>query len=101
MMFYDDYLETDVPSTKNDMTSTSKPLGWGMRHLMSFYISFFPRLQIWHLRWLVFILSVCHMHSQVPLALHLVFHGDAAAVFEKHYRLNDVDQHNKVRIPVH
>jgi hypothetical protein len=50
---------------------------------------------------MVSVQSVGDLHSQVPQVLHFLSHEDAAPIVETHLRLDDVDQDNAARIPVH
>jgi hypothetical protein len=47
---------------------------------------------IWRIQWQVSLQTVDDLHSQVPLVLYFLFHGDAVAKVKTHRRLDDVDQ---------
>jgi hypothetical protein len=72
----DDPLETDLRSASSGMDATDRQevlrgpsvgiVPILVQYRMSFSKALVPRLQLWHLHWLVSVQSVGDLHSQVP-----------------------------------
>jgi hypothetical protein len=95
----DDRLESGVRSLSSGVLrgfsiGTIPVLVW---YLVRFSMALLPYLQLWHLRGLVFIVSVSDLHSCVS---HFLPHGDATPIVATHHLLDDVGQDNVARIPV-